>query len=289
MVWIVILILLGLALFIYFKFFKIPKVKNIIFVDGSLGTGKSFFCVNMAIRLYKRNLRHYKICKVVYKYLKPLGRFKRFHRLKTAYLDLEKPLLFSNIPLKRVKFSKLTLDVLLRKVRIPYKSVVLIDEFSMVADQFDYKDRDISESLRDFFKLFRHEVHGGYLITNSQSTSDLHYSLKSVLSDYFYLHHKVKLPFFSILWCQEMAYSSDKDANAVTNVQNADIEENLKMVFVRNKYYKYYDTYCFSILTDNLEVKKDWYILDRYDSAKTKEVLSFRKNRYVVHDKEDKK
>lgn len=282
MIWIVAAFLLGLALFLYFKFFKIPKIKNIVFVDGSLGTGKSFYSVNIAIRLYKRALRHYKIYKVVYKLLKPLGRFKRFHRLKTAYLELEEPLLYSNIPLRRVKFANLTLDILNRKVRIPYKSVILIDEMSMVADQFDYKDREVSESLRDFFKLYRHETHGGYIVINSQSTSDLHYSIKSVLSDYFYLHHKVRLPFFSIIWCREMAYSSDRDAQGVANVQNSDVEDNLKMVFVRNKYFRYYDTYCFSILTDGLPVSDDWYIIDIKEKAKTKHVLTFRKGRYKI-------
>lgn len=289
MVWIVIILLCALALFLYFKFFKIPKIKNIVFVDGSLGTGKSFYCVNLAVRLYKRSVRRYKITKLVYKLLRPLGRFKRFSRLKTAVDTLEEPLLYSNIPLRRVKFAPLTLDILLRKVRIPYKSVILIDEFSMVVDQFDYKDRAVSDALRDFLKLFRHETRGGTLVCNSQSTADLHYSMKSVLSDYFYLHHKVRLPFFSILWCQEMAYSADKDAQSVTNVQNSDIEDNLKMVFVPNKYFRYYDTYCYSVLTDGLSIFDDWYILDKRDSAKCKEVLTFREGRYKIVSNKEKK
>lgn len=282
MTWIVILLLVALALFLYYKFFKIPKIKNIVFVDGSLGTGKSFYSVNVAVRLYKRQVRHWKIRKVVYKVIQPLSRFKRFQSLKKAVSTLEEPILYSNIPLKRIKHCPLTLDILTRKVRIPYKSVILIDEMSMVADQFDYKDREVSECLRDFFKLYRHETRGGYIVINSQSTADLHYSIKSVLSDYFYLHHRVKLPFFSILWCQEMAYSSDKDAQNVVNASNADIEENLKMVFVPNRYFKYYDTYCFSILTDNLPVFDDWYVIDKKESAKCNEVLTFRKGRYKV-------
>lgn len=282
MTWIVILLLVALALFLYYKFFKIPKIKNIVFVDGSLGTGKSFYSVNVAVRLYKRQVRHWKIRKVIYKVIQPLSRFKRFQSLKKAVSTLEEPILYSNIPLKRIKHCPLTLDILTRKVRIPYKSVIFIDEMSMVADQFDYKDREVSECLRDFFKLYRHETRGGYIVINSQSTADLHYSIKSVLSDYFYLHHRVKLPFFSILWCQEMAYSSDKDAQNVVNASNADIEENLKMVFVPNRYFKYYDTYCFSALTDSLPVFDDWYVIDKKESAKCKEVLTFRKGRYKV-------
>lgn len=279
---VIVLAVVGLCLFLYFKFFKIPKIKNIVFVDGTLGTGKSFFSVNVAVRLYKKAVLRWKFQRLFLKVVSPLARFKRFASLNGAADRLEEPLLFSNIPLRRVKFAPLTLDILLRKKRIPYKSVILIDEMSMVADQFDYKDRDVSDALRDFFKLYRHETHGGYIVINSQSTSDLHYSIKSVLSDYFYLHHKARLPFFSVIWAQEMAYSSDKDAQGVVNANNGDIEDNLKMLFVPNRYFKFYDTYCFSALTDGLPVFDDWYVLDKKASAKTKEVLTFRKGRYKV-------
>lgn len=288
MPWIIALLIIGLCLFLYYRFFKIPKIKNIVFVDGSLGTGKTYYSVNVAIRLYRKAVRHWKIRKIVYKVIRPLTRFKRFQPLKMAEKGNEEPMLYSNIPLKRVKHCPLTLDILTRKARIPYKSVVLLDEVSMVADQFDYKDREISEALRDFFKLYRHETKGGYIVINSQSTADLHYSIKSVLSDYFYIHHRVKLPFFSILWCQEMAYSSDKDAQNVVNASNSDIEQNLRMVFVPNTFMKYYDTYCYSVLTDSLPVFDDWYIIDRKESAKCKEVLTFRKGRYKVVTNQEK-
>ena len=38
------------------------------------------------------------------------------------------------MPLNKVKYNDLTLDIILREVRIPYKSVVLIDEASLLAD-----------------------------------------------------------------------------------------------------------------------------------------------------------
>lgn len=281
--WLIVLLLSIVVLWLYFKFFKIPKIKNIVFIDGSLGTGKSYYSVALAIRLYKKMVRQWRFKKVLFKVFKPL-----MDKLgKSTYL--EEPMLYSNIPLRRVKHVPLTLDILLRKKRMNYKSVVLIDEISMVADQFDYKDRFISDSLRVFFKLFRHETRGGFVIINSQSTSDLHYSIKSVLSDYFYIHHKVKAPFFSILKVQEMAYTSDKDGGQVVNAHTDDIETNLKMVFVLNKYYKCYDTYCYSILTDALPVFDDWYIIDKRESAKTKKVLTFKEGMYKVVTNEEEK
>lgn len=274
--WIIITLIAILALYLYFRFFKIPKIKNIVFIDGSLGTGKSFYSVSLAIRLYKKMYRQYRIKKA----FAPIA--ERIAAWKGREFKLEEPMLYSNIPLRRVKHVPLTLDILLRKKRVNYKSVILIDEVSIVADQFDYKDRFISDSLRDFFKLYRHESHGGYIVINSQSTADLHYSIKSVLSDYFYIHHKTKVPFFTVLKVQEMAYSSDKDGGQVVNAHTSDVEDTLKMVFVWNRYYRSYDTYCYSILTDSLPVFDDWYIIEKRESAKTKNVLTFKEGRYQV-------
>lgn len=277
-VWIVSIGLTALLIYLYFRFFKIPKLRNLVFVDGTLGAGKSFYCVNLAVRIYKRELRRYRISKVLLSLLSFVPKFK------DALSGLEKPMLYSNIPLRRVRMSNLTLDVLLRKVRIPYRSVILIDEMSLVADQFDYKDVNITDALRDFFKLYRHMSKGGTIILNSQSTRDLHTSIKSCLSDYFYLHHRVKFPLFSVIWMQEMAYSADKDGQAIVNARTGDIEDGLKMVLVPNKYFGYYDTYAYSVLTDGLTVYDDWYVLDRKDSAKVRHVLTFKKGRYKIND-----
>lgn len=269
------LAIVALVAFIYFKFFKIPKLKSVIFVDGSLGTGKSFYSVYLAIRLYKRNLRHAKITNLIIKLLRKIP-LKRFKNLK----EVEEPLLFSNIPLAGVKHCKITKDLLLRKKRFPYQSIVLLDEISLIVDQFDYKDREVSDRLRDFMKLFRHEAgNKAKLIINSQSTSDLHYSVKAVLSDYIYLHHKTKLPFFTLLAVREMGYSSDKDAQNVTNEVNADIEQELKHIIVPNRAYKKYDSRCYSILTDELEVSNDWVVLGKKDSLKTKVICTFKEDK----------
>ena len=49
--WIVVIILILICSWLYFKYFKIPKMKNVVFIDGSLGTGKSALTVCLAIRM----------------------------------------------------------------------------------------------------------------------------------------------------------------------------------------------------------------------------------------------
>lgn len=271
------LLAIGLTIlfaWLYFKFFKLFRIKSIVFIDGGLGTGKSFLSVSIAIRQYKKRLRQYKLRKFVLRALSFVPRFA------DCYKELEEPLLFSNIPLRGVKHCPLTIDLLTRKTRFPYKSVVLIDELSIIVDQFDYKDRELSDNLRDFFKLFRHETKNGLCVINSQSTADLHYSIKSVLSDYLYIHHKTKLPFVSVLKVREMQYSADKDANHIVNNESEDADANLRTMLVFNRYFKVYDSYCYSILSDGLPVEQNYLILDKSDSLKTETILTFKKERY---------
>lgn len=278
MAFIIIAIIIVLLLVLYFKFFKIPKLKNILFIDGSLGTGKSFYSVSLAVRLYKRNLRHYKVQRFL---LSKLSFF--IPKLKNKVDKLEEPLLYTNMNLSKIDFVLINRDLLFRQnYRFAKNSVLLLDEFSLVADsQLIYK-QELNERLLTFFKLFRHEVGSkSFMVINSQSTSDIHYSLKNVLSDYFYIHSRVKLPFFSILRVQEQAYTNDKNGQNIVSVSNGDIENNLKLLLVSNKYLKMYDSCCYSIFTDNLPVYKELSYYKDNKHLKTDVLISFRDFKYL--------
>lgn len=267
--------LVFLALYLYFRFFKLLKVKNILFIDGSLGTGKSFLSVALAVRLWKRNVRRYHIKRFLLRVFN-VGRFK------DRWKAIEKPILYSNMRLANVPFTLLTSDLILRHGhRFAYKSVVLIDEFSLMADQYCYKDREVSERLSLFFKLFRHETKGGYCVINSQSTSDLHYSIKYVLSDYLYIHHNTRLPFVCVLRCQEMLYCADQNGNQITNVNGGDVEDSLKTMIVLKKYFKYYDGYCYSVFTDMLPVEDTEQYNEKRSDLKLKRLLSYKSYDYL--------
>lgn len=268
--------LCGLLLFLYFKFFKIPKLKSIVFIDGTLGSGKSFYSVCLAIRLHKKAVRQWKVRTF-------------FQRLLKKPLD-EKPLLYSNILLRNYPFVKVTKELMFRKdFRFAYKSVLLLDEFSLVADQMLYKDAEINERLSLFFKLFRHETKNGKIVINSQSTCDLHYSLKYVLSDYFYIHSKTTLPFISILRVQELGYNADKNGTTMTLQGEGDIEDCTKLILVFNKYFKYYDSYCYSIFTDDLPVYAHKRLIGKKGNLKDVDLVSFKDFNYLKENLKNEK
>lgn len=245
MIYLIIIAILIIAFIIYLQS-KQLKLPNVYLVTGGVKTGKSYLSVRLAIKTFKKNLFKAKI--------------KRFFKP-----DVELPILVTNLKLRNITHTPLTLDVIERKVRLPYTSVVLIDETSLLADSMLHKEKDVNEKLTIFVKLFGHYTRGGTLIFNTQSLLDNHFSFKRGLSMYLWIHSKTKLPFITIMNVREMIYSSDSDS-ATINTAEEDIEETTKALWCSNRYYKYYDCYCYSIFTDNLPVyQNDQYISDKKD------------------------
>lgn len=272
--WLLILAIVGVGLFLYFKImskFKVPKTGCLSLISGSVKSGKSTLGVYMAISQYKRNLRAWKfnclLCKI----------FRKDPE--------EKPLLYSNIPLA-YPHVRLTKDLLSRKKRFAFHSVVYINEASLVVDNQIYQDKDLSERVKLLVKLFGHEVHsgGGRLILDTQAIGDVSIEVRRTLSEYFYIHHLVKwIPFFLLAYVREERYSED---GTVVNSYNDDVENSLKKVLIPKKVWKYFDHCCFSALTDNLPVEQ-FETENCREDLKCNDILSFRE--YTSLKKEENK
>lgn len=258
----ILLALLALGAFIFYKIskhFKVPKIACVSLTTGGVKSGKSTFSVYLAISTYKRIHRRWKVRKV-------------FQTLFNKPID-EEPLLYSNIPLS-VPYVPITLELLQRKIRPRYGSVAYVNEASLLCDQMLYKDDELSERLTLFNKLFGHETCGGYLIYDTQCIGDVHYAVKRSLSNYFYVHHLEKrIPFFLVAKVREERYSDD--TGTITNTYSEDVEENLKTVIIPKSVWKKFDAYCFSTLTDSLPVSDN--VLKCTTDLKAREIVSFRK------------
>lgn len=277
MKYVVYFILIAIAIFFIRKFlskFKYPKIGAVAVFVGGVKSGKSGVSVGCALSNYRSVRRSWKIkCAFI--------NFINFFRRNKIELP-EEPLFYSSIPLRGVSFVPLTRDHLLRKLRFNYKSVVFIDEASLIADSQLIKNVDINTELLLFFKLFGHETHGGKCILNSHCITDLHYALKRTVSQYFYMHHLSPsfIPFVSIAYMREERYSDDGSA---TNIYDDDLEYSLKRVLMRKSTFKRYDPFCFSKLTDDLPVKNDFSYYGKKDSLKTDTIPSFRPEFYRLN------
>ena len=122
------------------KHFKRINMPNVFLITGAVKTGKTLLSVHLARKELRRARIGY--------YIKSF-----FLRLLGRELP-KKPMLYTNIPIARTDYNIVTMDILLCKVRIPDKSIVLLDEASLVADSMLYKDKNISDKLMRFVKLF---------------------------------------------------------------------------------------------------------------------------------------
>lgn len=269
--------LICVILFFIRKFlngFKFPKVGAIAVFTGGVKVGKSAVSLACAVSNYKRVRRSWKISCA-------LTKFTNLFRKRINKKDLpEEPYFYSTIPVGRIKYIPLTREHLLRQRRFRYKSVVFIDEASLVADSQLIKDKKINTELLLFFKLFGHETHGGLCVVNSHSLSDLHFSLKRCTSQYFYIHHLSRyIPFITLAYMREERFAED---GTDLNVYDKDIEDSLKRCLMRTSIFKKYDSFCFSFLTDYLpcDGDNDRKELTKYDSLKADKVVSFRPEFY---------
>lgn len=220
---------------------------NLTLVSGGVKTGKTELCVALCMKQYKRQLRKWrKACK----------------RARLRYEPLpEKPLLYSNMPIGKrgFEYAPLTLNLITRKERFRYGSVVYFNEVSFIAGSKDIKDEDLNDALLQLFKLCAHETQGGYFFLDTQSPQDMHYTVKRSLSTYYYIYRRLTLPFVSLLWMRENILVDGENTIAIDtqmDTQDTVADGGKKMYFrpILNKWWKYYDQYAYSALTDHLPV-----------------------------------
>ena len=260
----VILILVIILIGYIFLRKKLKKLRldNLVMVNGGVKTGKTTLQVYLAIKTWKQNHKHYRRKKFFY---------KLFNKKKLS--SLEEPLLYSNIPLKKVPYVPLTLNLILRKERFNYKSVCLISETSLLIDSMSYKDVNVNERVTLFVKLFGHETRGGSCFMETQAINDNHYAIKRSISKYIFIHSLTKcIPFFLVFRVRELMYCEDVS----TNTFNSDIEDDMKLLIVPKSVWKKFDCYCYSYFTDSLPINNKTKKLMCDDSLKAKNIISFK-------------
>lgn len=265
MKFIILIIIFGVAWLLVDKLilskFKVPKIGSLVMITGGVKTGKSTMSVAIVRSEYKKRVRSIK--------------FKNYIRKLFNRPLLELPLIYSNVPLA-MPYVPLTDELLLRKKRFNYGSVIYIQEASLVADSQLIRDMDINDNLLHLFKLIAHETLGGCCVIDSQQIQDIHYSAKRSISNYFYIHHLTKwIPFFLVAYVQECRYT--EDGSAIT-VNTEDVEKTLRRVIIPKSTWKYFDCYCYSVLTDSLEVENNVvYNNTKTQDLKARNILSLRK------------
>ena len=259
-------VLLVLALVIFLLWFFIFKVKHlkpndVYMVDGGVKTGKSLITVMLSVKAYRRALIKYYLSVPIVKLINYI-RYRRMKRGKKSKLPkvIEKPMLYSNMPLYHVKYNPLTLSIIRGEVRIPHGSVCLCDEATLIADSMSSyvgnkelmkQVQVINEDLTLFLKTYGHMTHGGKFFYNSQQVIDLHFAFKRNTSIYLWVARTRKFPLFCLSEVREVIHD---ESNDVVNVVTRDVELDDRPLFVSKRWFKYYDRYYLDVLTKHLPV-----------------------------------
>ena len=271
---IICLIVVALLLIWVVKRSKKFRFDSIVMINGGVGSGKTLTAVWLAVRSYKKSVRIWKR--------------KNFFRKLFKKDLLEKPLLYSNIPLFNIDFVLLNQDLLERQVRFNFCSIVLISESSLVANSQDFKRKDLpnlNDNLTEFLKLIRHQLHGSYrslfglggtipnLIIETQSKNDNHFAFDRCITQVMFINKSYNIPFFKVQHCRDLLLYE-----GVENVINDDSKQDnsFKWYFVPKAIFKKYDSYSYSFLTDNLEnYDKTIYItMNRKNKKKLKFIIA---------------
>lgn len=250
--------LLIFLIVLYFKKCKAMVVDHVHLITGGVKSGKTTLAVAVALKKYRQVHFAWKVRKF-------------FMPWKKA----EEPLLYSNIVLS-CKYVPLTDELINRKERFRYKSVVLVSESSLVADSFDIKNHDFNENLKLFNKLIGHETHGGYLIYETQALSDNHFAVKRVLSRFTIITKCVKwIPFLLFFKTCDVMFNADESVQ-LNNLFNDDADRAGRYICVSKRVWKRFDCYTYSAFTDDLPVADNAIELPKGASLKTKYILKVR-------------
>lgn len=246
-----------IILLIGFKIKNWIKIGNLLLITGGVKSGKSTLSVRISTKLYKKQLFKYKI--------------KRFFNAIKGK-KTEKPLLYSNVPLKTKGYTPLKIEHVLRKERFNYGSVIYIQEASLLADSMNCKDQEINQQLLLLCKLIAHETKGGYMVLDTQSILDCHYAIKRSLATYLYVRHTFKfIPFILLAQVQEMRYD---EVNSVNIIEGDMDSQKYKWVIMSKKVWKKFDRYCYSAITDDLQATGKQ---EKVKTLKQKNIISLRK------------
>lgn len=281
------LIYIGLAVFgvlmlwfIYHRNFKRIVTPCVALICGAVKVGKSLLAVWLSMKKYRSVHRKWWIVTHIFR------------------KDIEEPLYYTNTAVsfgslkkkKRHRLDKnirqIELEHLLRMKRFAYKSVCYINESSLMADNQDFNNQKRNAQLSMFNKLFGHETKGGQLYYDTQSPFDNHYSIKRVVSNYLFVQKSRNFFFFRVMYVREMI-----NEDIGQNNFNEDVDFTTRKVLIWRWWYKKYDRYYFSYLTDRLSKrtkKPKWYKGGLVSFNPLYRVLSLRKKGDIKNEQNEK-
>lgn len=235
--WILVCIIALIVLIFIIKHFKNPRNETINCITGGLGGGKtsSGICrIFHQLRCYYFLYRNKKIKKdyiVLANY--PMGKLEKVtgkHYIRIWF--------------KKIYCYDLDPEILTLKKKLPQDEVIIvIDEFSNYANQFDFNNPLISNNVLEFVRLFRHYTHDkGYIYALDQCSCDLFLQIRRRMNYCYNMIHCFKVPLLPIVIYEYRKILLSDEVNNTIDVEKGTDETDIrKFIFFVNPF-KYYDS-----------------------------------------------
>lgn len=268
MIYGLILVVLTILIIIWvYKTFYFIKVDNTLMFTGAPGTGKTNEMVNMSIKLLKHVRRSVK------KQNRKIARYNIFNKDKQEYL--EKPLLYSNIPIKISKKEwsvKLKMEHITLNERISYKAITVITELGKIVSRYDHKNPNVADNIDEFVSLYRQFTKGGYFLCDDQSSDNAEVDIRRRLGTIINMLHFNKFWFFYWVKMRNITISED-----IKTIEEESAEDNYRkrLGFFIGK--PRYDTYAFSERYSTVPYGNDIY----WNKFKTNVIMKVPKDKVI--------
>lgn len=245
---ILILLIVAIAIIIFLYFIIKPytiKYDTTLAFTGGLGAGKTLNAVKIAITQWKKvyyttkwrnKWNKWRNKQITKQNKKRTQKGKKIKPLK----ELEPlPWIYSNLPIcmnkkKNIWSREITKEHLLLQQRITKGSIVLIDEFPQMINQFNWNIKEVQNNVNEFITFFRHYIQGKFIIT-AQSLDDVVAQVRRKLNTYYWLFdfQKFLFIFYKVRIC------SLQTSEMITSTSSTFIEENTKWKYgiILKKYY----------------------------------------------------
>ena len=267
MLYVIISILFVIALIVYIKFFKTPRIETINMVSGGLGSGKTS---SVICRVKRQLFRYYFLF--------------RNRSIKNDYVILssfpvgktdKKGKRYLKVCGRKIYCYDLTLDLLLLQKKLPQNEVILIiDEFSNIASQFDFNNPVVKDNIDEFIRNFRHYTQGkGYIYAIDQCSNNIFLQVRRRGNYVYNMQSCFKIKFLPIIiFTYRKIFISDEVVNQIDVKEGTNETELCRFIFLCNPF-KWYDSYAYSDRYQLISKKYEFGYTTNVNSKKRNDVL----------------
>lgn len=208
---------------------------------GTNGSGKTFWAVKMSVKIFRRRWFRTLFSNA----LRMIGNIFRPKKLKKPMQEM--PVLVTNIPVFVLFFGlsyRLKSEHLLLQERLPYGSVILLDECGQWCSQFDFNNKNAvaNGAFDEFCRLCRH--YGDFvLFATDQCSENIILSLRRRLQT---LHNMMDISFWPLIHVNTARVRTISVNESIKTVEEGMDGESSRLLVGFTPFIRQYDSRTFS-------------------------------------------